>query len=214
MRNRVTARMRKAENARIGMETTRTAEISAVSTGVSTAELVTRDMVTMEMRTAGIAPFMGIRNSAITGRGVFLTRIVVISMQTKQKSFSTNKHMGPTRSTGRFTRTALKRMGEGVTTVRGADSRVAAEAAAGEEGTKAGADIKAAGGEAEGGTRIPGTTNKKINKGTTIKTTSSNKATIMMAVIIMAQEATTQGLPGDKVKAAGVINKPPKEEIK
>ena len=122
--------------------------------------------------------------------------------------------MVPTRSTRTFTRTALKRMGVDVTTVQDAVSRVAAEAAAGEEGTMMGADIKAAGAEAEWGTRIPGTINKKIKQGTTIKTTSISKATIMKAVIIMDLEATTQDLPGDRVNSAGDINKPPKEEIK
>ena len=214
MRNRVTARMRKAESARIGIGTIKTAEINAANTGVNTAEMVIKEMVTRETMTAGNAPFTGIRNSAITGRGVFLTRIVVILMQTKQKSFSTSKHMGPTRFTGTSTRTDPKRMGGGATTVRGAVSRVAAGVAAGEEGTKVGADIRAAGGEAEGVTRILGTTNKRINKGATFKTTSNNKATTMMAVIIMAQEATTQDLPGDKVKPAGATNRPPNQEIK
>ena len=81
--------------------------------------------------TAENAPFTGIRNSAITGKADFLTPIVVILMQTKQKSFSTNKHMGPTRSIGTFTSIALKQMGADITMVKGGDSKaVAADAAA------------------------------------------------------------------------------------
>ena len=201
--------MTTAESARIAIMMTRTAVITAVRPGGSTVEIIGTEIIMAEMRTADVAPFRGIRNSATPGKVVFLTLIVVISMQTKQKSFSTRKHMVPTRSTKMSTRIALKRLGEGSLTIKGADSKVAAEAAGEEEATLGGVDFRAAGEEAEGGTRTKGIAHKEISRATITKI----KATTMIIIIIRGKEgATTQGLPG--IKILGVTNKPPKMVIR
>lgn len=171
-----------------------------------------------EMMVPRIASFMDIRNFAIIGRDVFLTLIASISIQTMQKSSTTSKPMGPTRSTEKFTMPDRKPTGVGILMGKDADSKVAAGDAAAEGGTKEGAVFRAAAGvAAAGGIRIKGIASKTIIirgiiiKATTSKTTSSNRVTIM---IIIMDKAGVMHLPWDKVKEMGEIIMPTKEGIR
>ena len=200
----------------------KTAGISAArragtSIGTTGGEITTVGM-TAEMMVPRIVSFMDIRNFAIIGRDVFSTPIISISIQPKQRSFSMNKPMGPTRSIEKFTMPDRKRTGVGISMDKGADSKVAAGDAAAEGGTKEGAVFRAAAGvAAAGGIRIKGIASKTIIirgiiiKATTSKTTSSSKGTIM--TIIMDKVGVIH-LPWDKAKQMGEISKPTKEGIK
>ena len=190
---------------------------AGTSMGTTGEEMVTAEM-TAEMLDPRSASFMDMRNFATIGEGVFLTRTASISIQTKQRSSTTSKPMGPTRSTEKFTMPGHKPTGAGILMGRGADSKVVAEAAAAEGGTKVGAVFRAAAGAAAaGGTKIKGTVSKGIIikgiiiKATTSKTSSSSKGTIMTTIMDKVGE---MDLPWDKDKEMGDISKPTKEGIK
>ena len=213
---RRTARILRAENARTGMKMIKTAEISAGKEVATMEEITSVEIIAAEMMAAEIAPSWDIRSSRTTGRIAFSILIAGISMQMQQKSFSMNKHMGPTRSTRTFTSTVLKRVGEDITMGQDPDSKAVAVGAAAEEGTKGDVIFKAAGVEAEGGTRIKGTTSKEINRGTTIKEIINSKATSTTTVIIMVKVgAMPRGRLRDKVKAIFVEGTAilPREEV-
>ena len=111
--------------------------------------------------------------------------------------------MGPTRFTRTCTRTAHRRMGVDVTMVQDADSKAVAAGAAAEEGTMGDVIFKAAGVEAEGGTKTKGTT-KEISRGTItkeiIKKINNSKVTSMTTVITTVQTGgMVRGLSRDKV---------------
>ena len=187
------------------------------SMGTTGREEVTAEMAA-EMMVPRSVSFMDMKNFAITGRAVFSTLIASISIQTMQKSSTTSKPMGPTRSTEKFTMPDRKPTGVGISMDKDADSKVAAEDAAAEGGTKEGADFRAVADAAvAGGTRIRGIASRTIIirgiiiKATTSKTTSSSKGTIMTTTM---DKAGGMHLPWDKVKEMGEINKPTKEGIK
>ena len=101
---------------------------------------------------------------------------------------------------------------------RDADSKVVAEAAAAEGGTKVGAVFRAAAGAAAaGGTRIKGTVSRGIIikeiiiKATTSKTISSSKGTIMT---IIMDKVGVMDLPWGRIKEMGVTITPTKEGIR
>ena len=91
-----------------------------------------------------------------------------------------------------------------------AGSKVAAGAAAEEGDIKGGEAFRAAGEEAEGGTRIKGIAHKEISRATITKI----KATTMIIIIIRVKEgAITAGLRTG-INISGAINKPPKMVIR
>ena len=203
-----------AERARIGMAMIATAEISAARPGVSPVGTVSTEIVMPEMRTAENVPSPGIKNSAPTGRVASSTHTAGISMQTKQRSFLRSMPMDPMRSTRTFIRTDLKQTGGGTTTVQDADSKAVAEGAAEEGDFQVGEVFKAAGEEAEGGTRIKGITSRETNRATSIKAITNNKVTTTITTSMDKEAETTSGLPGDKVKISGATNTPPTEGYK
>ena len=88
--------------------------------------------------------------------------------------------------------------------VQDADSKAMATVAAAEEGSQGGVIFKAAGVEAEGGTRIKDTTSQEISRGTVItriiKKISNSKVTSTITVITTVKAGVAGlGLPGDKV---------------
>ena len=202
------------ESARIGTAMNVTAEIGAARTDVSTVETVNTEIVMTEMRTAESVPSPGIKNSATTGRVASSTHTAGISMQTKQRSSLMRMPMDPTRSTRTFIRTDLKQTGGGTTTVQDADSKAVAEGAAEEGDFQVGEVFKAAGEEAEGGTRIKGITSRETNRATSIKAITNNKVTTTITTSMDKEAETTSGLPGDKVKISGATNTPLKEGYK
>ena len=192
----------------------RRAGISMVTTG---AERVTAEM-TAGMVDPRSASFMDMKNFATIGKDAFSTRIASISIQTKQKSSSTSKPMGPTRSTEKFTMPGRKPTGAGILMGRDADSKAVAEAAGAEGGTKVGVVFRAAAGAAAaGGTKTKGIANKEINikgiiiKATTSKISSSSKGTIMTTIMDKVGE---MDLPWGKAKEVGVTITPTKEGIR
>ena len=115
-RNMKMRQMIAAENARIGMKIMKTVEINAARRVATMVNAVDAETITAEiMISAEIAPFRVMKHTGMTREVAFLTRIVVISIQTQQKNSTTSMQMGPTHSIGmsmRSFRIILKRNGE------------------------------------------------------------------------------------------------------